>query len=445
MSKKILSVLLTLCMLLGMFPVVLPVSAAEEDALPEVDLVQYTEIADADALAALMADNTAWGGNYKLTADIDLTGKTQSPIGTEDVPFTGIFDGNSKTISGLSIAGTAGYQGLFGKIDGATVKNLTVSGSVGTTAGDYVSGIVAYAAGAFTVENCVNNVNVKNTGAKIGGASGGVVGTVELSAAGETAVVKNCVNNGTVDTEWRYCGGVVGYVKGSVAQDLEISGCKNYGAVTLGGNVAGGILGYYIGTPAAECSLTVKDSANYATITAAGYVGGAVGAILGTVNKYPVNVNLYNLYNAGNVVGPLASTGSVVGYIRPPKAIDGVIPINFHDCINVGPYTASGIFGCPATPSATTAITLYNLYNATGAYIVGTNATVNGTATVNKEVITLTGNCNNESLGSELADLAANDLWVGSTLGADLASFHDHKSDKFAADGENGHYAISLP
>ncbi|MBQ4151135.1 MAG: hypothetical protein IJC81_04970, partial [Clostridia bacterium] len=94
MSKKILSVLLTLCMLLGMFPMALFASAEDVAPVEETEEITYTEIADAAALANLMATPDMWSGNYKLTGPIDLEGQTQSPIGTSDNPFTGIFDGN---------------------------------------------------------------------------------------------------------------------------------------------------------------------------------------------------------------------------------------------------------------------------------------------------------------------------------------------------------------
>ena len=53
------------------------------------------------------------------------------PIGTSSInSYKGTFDGNGKTISGLYIKSTADYQGLFGRVNGGTVKDLSVSGSV---------------------------------------------------------------------------------------------------------------------------------------------------------------------------------------------------------------------------------------------------------------------------------------------------------------------------
>ncbi|MBQ6893214.1 MAG: hypothetical protein IJN48_03320, partial [Clostridia bacterium] len=111
MQKRLLSILLTLCMLLSMFPVVLPAAAAEETA---TEPAEVTEIADAEAFLAVMTDPTAWAGSYKLTDDIDLTDLPQTPIGNVETAFTGYFDGNNKTISGINIEGTVAGTGLFG-------------------------------------------------------------------------------------------------------------------------------------------------------------------------------------------------------------------------------------------------------------------------------------------------------------------------------------------
>lgn len=66
----------------------------------------------------------------KLTEDLDFsayTGYNWTPIGTEDNPFSGIFDGNSHTISGLKSSG-ADHAGLFGYADGASISKLIVNG-----------------------------------------------------------------------------------------------------------------------------------------------------------------------------------------------------------------------------------------------------------------------------------------------------------------------------
>ena len=103
--------------------------------------------------------NQNTSANAKLMKDIVLNEKIEvddngavtnqkelsewTPIGTSSRPYTGTFDGNGKTISGLYINNsTADYQGLFGYVSSSgKVQNLTVEGSVSGSC-DYIGGIV---------------------------------------------------------------------------------------------------------------------------------------------------------------------------------------------------------------------------------------------------------------------------------------------------------------
>lgn len=99
-------------------------------------------------IAKLVNEEWKLGINITLTADIDLKGIDWTPIGKDDnKAYTGTFDGNGKTITGLTVTGSYKYAGLFGDIDeNGTVKNVVLedvqitsdnsSGSVGGVAGD---------------------------------------------------------------------------------------------------------------------------------------------------------------------------------------------------------------------------------------------------------------------------------------------------------------------
>ena len=104
------------------------------------------EVGTADELVAIMLNPARWSEDITLTANIDLTGKEQSPIGTYTTPYTGTFDGAGFTVSGLNIANAATVAtlaegeegviattddltvGLFGVVQGATIRDLTVKG-----------------------------------------------------------------------------------------------------------------------------------------------------------------------------------------------------------------------------------------------------------------------------------------------------------------------------
>ena len=90
---------------------------------------------------------------FKLMADIDLTEFIADnypsdgwlPIGNYSARFRGTFDGNGKTISGLTINRVStDYVGFFGYISRATIKDLTVV-AVSIRGKQYVGGIAGYA------------------------------------------------------------------------------------------------------------------------------------------------------------------------------------------------------------------------------------------------------------------------------------------------------------
>lgn len=121
-------------------------------------------------LAEKVNGGESYSGNYfKLTSDIRLNADDVptadgeptlwTPIGTyvsrkDNKPFSGTFDGNGHTITGLYINNATQYQGLFGNIStGGVVKNLVVAGRVIATGQNNVGGIVARLSGG-TVQNC---------------------------------------------------------------------------------------------------------------------------------------------------------------------------------------------------------------------------------------------------------------------------------------------------
>ena len=179
-------------------------------------------------------------GHY--TPAVDETASWVYTIGSEERPYTGIFNGGGHTIRGLyrdnrdacdSRVPDAVYPaGLFGWLKGATVKNLTVTGYVGGRA--CVGGIAGYADAGTTILNCRNECIVVSADLfdrKYGRAqyAGGIVG---YNAGSVTA----CCNAGTV-TGIDSVGGIAGGGPGTV------SDCYNVGAVTAGGQNAGGIAG----------------------------------------------------------------------------------------------------------------------------------------------------------------------------------------------------------
>ncbi len=205
----------------------------------EVDGVK-TYVVDSEAgLRAvnriITSDVNELGSGIILAADITLTGENNwIPIGSEQNPYTGIFNGNSKTITGLHINDeTADYQGLIGYLSNyGMVKDLTLANSF-ITGGEDVGGVVG-----FSANSSIMNVTVKdceiNGKYYVGGIIGSVVGTVTFSGA---TLLDSKV------TGVMCVGGIAGYVGNNIENCLVQSNAGKTVTITALSKEVGGIAG----------------------------------------------------------------------------------------------------------------------------------------------------------------------------------------------------------
>ena len=187
-------------------------------------------ISDASQLrwfASQVNDNGKNSICAQLTNDIDLNNVEWTPIGKSG--YKGTFDGQGYEIKNLKIDSTSSNQALFGYVNGGTVKNLTVSGSV--KGGDSTAGIIGELAGTSLVEKCMNKATVNG-----GNAVGGIVGKISTSYEKS---IQYCVNEGPI-TGANQVGGIVGYAYYKVTVDQ----CYNRGAIEATVSKAGGIVGH---------------------------------------------------------------------------------------------------------------------------------------------------------------------------------------------------------
>jgi hypothetical protein len=102
-----------------------------------------------------------WDAHFELGADIDLGSQSNtsfSPIGIQDTPFVGVFDGGGHVISRLSIEG-GGYLGLFGRLGrGAEVRNLGIVDVNVIGVDDYVGALAGRSDGNVTACYCTGSV-----------------------------------------------------------------------------------------------------------------------------------------------------------------------------------------------------------------------------------------------------------------------------------------------
>lgn len=252
------------------------------------------------------------GKTIVLTADANLGGEEWMPIGNgtrsgqtyTGNAFKGTFDGNGKTISGLKITERSGKAaaGLFGVLDGGTVKNVTleVDIDVASNANELAAGCV----GLLTNNGLVENVTVSGS-VKSGETAAGIVSRVIKSGT-----VRNCHNNATISGTAHNAGGIVGAAYYD-NEGMTIESCTNDGAVS-GTYAVGGIAGLSV----AE----VKNCSNSATITGNGTsVGGVIGeqqnagSITGCTNTGNV-VNNTEAYGNGGIVGWIRYSGGTANY-----------------------------------------------------------------------------------------------------------------------------------
>ena len=181
------------------------------------------------------------GACAELTADIDLGNEAWTPIGNTDEvngtdAYSGIFDGQGHTISGLNVMGDFQWHaGLFGITANATIQNLSVSGSVSASA-QRVGGIVGSAARGTTIKNCSNHCNVTNFRCIwAGGVAGAVYNTSTIIDCYNTGLIHQGTSNATIPET----GGIAGDNAGT------ISNCYNVGSVSCENDkFLGSIAGY---------------------------------------------------------------------------------------------------------------------------------------------------------------------------------------------------------
>lgn len=238
---KAICVLLILAMTLGLLP---GAAWAEENGLSGSGTAEDPYLlADAEDLKVFRDLVNKAGGNElcaRLTADIDLGNEEWTPFnpasGAVSDAYAGTFDGDGHTIKGLKINSEVSNQGLFGVINGATVKKLNVEGSV-TSSGNYIGGIVGMLYQG-KIENCSfgGNVTTTKTG-RTGGYAGGIASFAGNDAT-QTARISGCINTGNITGATKSTvGGIVGYAK-----HTTIENCYNTGAIN-GASRAGGIAG----------------------------------------------------------------------------------------------------------------------------------------------------------------------------------------------------------
>ncbi|MCR5131102.1 MAG: dockerin type I repeat-containing protein [Prevotella sp.] len=240
---------------------------AHTGAGTEDDPYKIYDIDQMNRFAKDVNSGTTFEGKYfQLMADItyDGTENNFAPIGyrvseTEQYQFSGSFDGDGHTISGINITrtGISNYDdsniGLFGfcyqsNLRHAVIKNLTIANS-SFTGYNYVAAVLGNNSGA-RIENChvasdvsVNAVvNDAQYHAGIAGYVfyGGSIYGCTCGASITAPVVAQLTNNTERPTIYsgQYFGGIAGYINAK-----GVFNCLYYGTTVQGGDYTGAIFG----------------------------------------------------------------------------------------------------------------------------------------------------------------------------------------------------------
>ena len=207
--------------------------------------------------------------NCTLTADIDLTGKDWTPIGTNFYnSYTGTFDGGGHTIKGLTVTTNDQYVGLFGRLGKAgTVKNVVMEGVQITSNHSlgYAGGVAGFSWGG-TIENCSVSGSVSGTIR-----AGGVVGIqweASITGCSSSATVKGMVQ--------------VGGVAGETNSGATMAACYATGNVTIeidpiNNILGGGLVGFNAGSSVLACYATgnvTSTGSGTGNVHIGGFLGG---------------------------------------------------------------------------------------------------------------------------------------------------------------------------
>ena len=285
----------------------------------------------------------------RLTADIICDDELWVPIGTQDNPYIGTFDGDNKIIEKLSNrqCDNSAYQGLFGFVgSGGIVKNVELE-DVNIHGNRMIGGLVGTNAG--TISNCSisGSVNVDELDEIEVYNVGGVAGSIE--SEGE---ISDCDNSSSVTVSLKdeydvyYIGGVTGYNAG------RMNNCHNSGLVTVNEQVepdnienyyyidkVGGVAGYNDNGNMNNChnsgSVTVNVHEKYSGEDY--YYIEEIGGVVG--ENYSSDGIITNCYNTGEVYVSGVDPEDVGGFVGENEYSEGTIT----NCYNTGKVTVIGL------------------------------------------------------------------------------------------------------
>lgn len=317
-----------------------------------------------DACATLTADIVLNDGTFaedgSYTPGPSSAALTEwSPMGNQYriAAYSGTFDGAGHTIQGVYCNSYRGASGLFGYIDGATIRGVRVTGYFNADSAEYAGCIVAFAQNS-RITGCVSTASI-NGDHSSQSATGGIVGIAESNTQ-----VSDCINYGTVkciisESNATNAGGIVGWL----ADSSNITNCSNFGTViglTYGSYTpsiyVGGIVGFAWTKSISDCYNAGAVRINEQGNSSATQVAGGIAGFAGFNDTNPVQIS--NCYNVGSVTA--ANANAMLGGIVDWSDYDSVAITNCYYLTG----TAGQVYGHgTATVTATTEKSAFDFAN----------------------------------------------------------------------------------
>ena len=350
--RKVVSAVCAAVMGISSLSAAVPAFAADVNTLKSVVATStvpkgYVGIYDLNDLEEVR-DNL--DGKYILMKDVSLSNENWEPIGEQEKPFTGVFDGNGYTIDNLTyqmeISESAHYNiGLFGVTDDAVITNLAVT-NVDIDINDTITQIpvsVGVVAGSISTTHILNCSSSGNIDLVLSGDiyAGGIVGEAVSS---EKTFITNCLNETKITVEaksdytsdfpvqrYTQVGGIIGMGN----KQCPVTGSINKGSINVTDRInlmrVGGIAG------SIEAAVTNCGNIGEINVNGLGYAGGICGSGYTIENSYnSAKVTMTGNSNTkfdgfGGIAGSVNLESASTYSMRRTVAVNGVVNCYYTD------------------------------------------------------------------------------------------------------------------
>lgn len=362
--KTTLRTLTAWLLFLTLFTAILPCTALAASTPYEIntaeELWQFARRVNGgqtDLDAILMADivfneNVLDANGALASGDFD----SWEPISTAShMAYSGTFDGNGKTISGLYFHDEwTSNVGLFGYIKGGTVQNVHVKDSY--FYGDAVVGGIVGCIESGTVIDCSSAATVASGSDYVGGIAG-----ASMPTDGATATVKNCFYTGTINAGGGYVGGIVGFNSATSNGTAIVENCYNAGKKVHGYGTIGGVVGLNEAIYEVSSALVTRCYNTGWVDAFDNFAGGIVG--MNKADQGSSKATIQNCYNTGKVTVWSEIAGGIVG---ENNAWSNSATASIKNCFNIGeiPFydSCGGIAGLNNAYNDSASVLVENCY-----------------------------------------------------------------------------------